>query len=289
MILLFGSTGYIGTEFKKQLELKKIPFTCCPPAKNTTFDDLYSMYQFMDYPLVDAVINAAGYTGKPNVDACENNKEETLNGNVLWTQILTDFCMFNKIPLLHVSSGCIYEGNKDGKGFTEEHAPNLRFDLNNCSFYSGTKVIAEKIVSTFEKSWICRLRIPFEQFNNKRNYISKLINYDKLLDVENSLSNKHEFVSACISIILNQVDYGIYNVTNTGSIQTRFVTDLLEKYNIVDKKFDFFKTEEDFYNSGLVIAKRSNCVLDNTKLLNTGIKMTHIEESIENCIKNFVK
>ena len=40
MIILFGSTGYIDSEFKRQLEQKQIEFKCWPNAANTTFHDL---------------------------------------------------------------------------------------------------------------------------------------------------------------------------------------------------------------------------------------------------------
>ena len=174
MIILFGSTGYIGSEFKRQLEQKQIEFKCWSDTANTTFYDLEKWYAEAGYPIIDAVINAAGYTGKPNVDACELDKESTIHGNIVWPQILTDWCMLNDITLGHVSSGCIYSGRRlDGEPFTEEDEPNFSFVQNNCSFYSGTKAIAEKIVSKWNKNYIWRLRIPFEENNNSRNYISK--------------------------------------------------------------------------------------------------------------------
>ena len=77
-----------------------------------------------------------------------------------------------------------------------------------------------KVVSKWNKSYVWRLRIPFEENNNSRNYISKMLKYEKLLQAENSISNKHEFVSACIQTILKKVPYGIYNITNTGYITT---------------------------------------------------------------------
>ena len=40
MIILFGSTGYIGSEFKRQLEELKLPFFCWPNTSKTTFADL---------------------------------------------------------------------------------------------------------------------------------------------------------------------------------------------------------------------------------------------------------
>ncbi len=286
MIILFGSTGYIGNEFKCQLEKKQIEFKCWPNAENTTFNDLESWYRESGYPSIDAVINAAGYTGKPNVDACELSKENTIHGNIIWPQILTDWCILNDIKLGHVSSGCIYSGRRlDGNPFTENDEPNFSFKQNNCSFYSGTKAIAEKIVSRWNKNYIWRLRIPFEENNNSRNYISKMLRYDKLLQAENSISNKHEFVSACIQTITNEVPFGIYNVTNTGYITTDTLIEKLKKTIAKDKNFTLIDEETLYKNYAKT--PRSNCVMSNNKLLKTGIKMKTVDESIDYCLNNW--
>lgn len=286
MIILFGSNGYIGHEFKRQLELQKVPVFLWPNTRTTTFQDLEDWYDEAGYPLVGGVINAAGYTGKPNVDACELHKEDTLHGNIAWPQILTDWCMLNDIPLGHVSSGCIYTGTRpDGKPFTEEDEPNFTFKHNNCSFYSGTKAISEDIVSKWDKSYIWRLRIPFEENNNSRNYLSKMLNYKKLLNAENSISNKQEFVSACIETMKKKVPYGIYNVTNTGHTSTEQVVSLLKSTIAKDHNFEFVE-ESEFYK---ILAKtpRSNCVMSNEKLLSTGIKMRTTEEALNYCVNNW--
>jgi UDP-glucose 4,6-dehydratase len=286
MIILFGSTGYIGSEFKCQLEQKQIEFKCWPNAENTTFNDLESWYRESGYPSIDAVINAAGYTGKPNVDACELSKENTIHGNIIWPQILTDWCILNDIKLGHVSSGCIYSGRRlDGNPFTENDEPNFSFKQNNCSFYSGTKAIAEKIVSRWNKNYIWRLRIPFEENNNSRNYISKMLRYDKLLQAENSISNKKEFVSACIQTITKKVPYGIYNITNTGYITTDMLVHKLKNTIARDKIFTLIDEKELYAN--FASAKRSNCIMDNSKILSTGIKMKDVNESLDYCLQNW--
>lgn len=286
MIILFGSNGYIGHEFKRQLELQKVPVFLWPNTRTTTFQDLEDWYDEAGYPLVGGVINAAGYTGKPNVDACELHKEDTLHGNIAWPQILTDWCMLNDIPLGHVSSGCIYTGTRpDGKPFTEEDEPNFTFKHNNCSFYSGTKAISENIVSKWDKSYIWRLRIPFEENNNSRNYLSKMLNYKKLLNAENSISNKQEFVSACIETMKKKVPYGIYNVTNTGYTSTEHVVSLLKSTIAKDHNFEFVE-ESEFYKT-LAKTPRSNCVMSNEKLLSTGIKMRTTEEALNYCVNNW--
>ena len=286
MIILFGSNGYVGSEFKKQLDELKLPVFHWPNAKTTTFADLEKWYDESGYPLIGAVINAAGYTGKPNVDACELNKEDTIHGNIVWPQILTDWCMLNDIPLAHISSGCIYEGERvDGTPFTEEDVPNFSFAQNNCSFYSGTKVIGEQVVKKWEKHYIWRLRIPFEEFDNSRNYISKILKYEKLLQAKNSISNKQEFVSACIQTILDKVPYGIYNIVNTGYITTDLLIEKLKKTIAKDKIFTVINEEELYKNYAK--APRSNCVMSNRKLLETGIKMKSVDESIDYCLNNW--
>lgn len=63
MIILFGSTGYIGSEFKLQLEQKQLKVKYWPNTSSTTFNDLEKWYESEGYPYINAVINAAGYTG----------------------------------------------------------------------------------------------------------------------------------------------------------------------------------------------------------------------------------
>jgi UDP-glucose 4,6-dehydratase len=286
MIILFGTTGYIGSEFKRQLEQLNANFICWPNGANTTFESLEKWYEKQGYPVIDAVINAAGYTGRPNVDACEKNKETTIHANIIFPQILTDWCILNDIPLGHVSSGCIYSGRRDdGKAFTEEDEPNFSFTQNNCSIYSGIKVMSEKLVRKWEKSYVWRLRMPFEEHDNPRNLISKLLKYSKLLNAENSISNKEEFVSACIQTMVKNVPYGIYNVTNTGYVSTKTIAEKIKNTIAKDKVIELIEANE-FYKS-CADTPRSNCIIDNSKLLNTGIKMKDINESLDYCLNNW--
>ena len=73
MILLLGASGYIGEAFAKELQRRKMDFV--PLARKqvdyTRFDLLL---EFLKTKKPSFVINAAGYTGKPNVDACELDK-----------------------------------------------------------------------------------------------------------------------------------------------------------------------------------------------------------------------
>jgi dTDP-4-dehydrorhamnose reductase len=291
MIYLLGGTGYVGQEFQAQLRARGIAY------KNISryefdYNEPNRLYNALSIDKPEFLINCAGYTGKPNVDACELDKANCLRGNAVLPGIIADACKKLNIPWGHVSSGCIYTSSGHvwrSNGWTEEDKPNFTFrSKGGCSWYSGTKGLGEEVLAGYDNVYIWRLRIPFNNINSPRNYLSKLMNYNTLLDATNSLSDLNEFVSACLDSYLNKLPYGIYNVTNPGKVTTKEVIELINKYKIVDKEFKFFKDESEFMK---VAAKtpRSNCVLDSSKILNAGIKLTEVHEALDKVLSNWVK
>ena len=66
---------------------------------------------------------------------------------------------------------------------------------------------------------------------------------------------------------------------------TELLIDKLKKTIAKDKVIELIDGEE-FYKS-CANTPRSNCILDNNKLLSTGIKMSNIEDSIDYCLNNW--
>lgn len=266
MVILLGATGYIGQEFKKQLEELGVETLC---VSRSTYDyyNLDTLRSLLQEKRPEFLINCAGYTGKPNVDACEDNQEETMRGNVTLVHNIAKACLMNGVPWGHVSSGCIYTGSNGANGFTELDVPNFSFDTMRCSYYSGTKAQAEEIIKSLgNQVYTWRLRIPFDEYDNSRNYLSKLLNYPRILDANNSISHKADFVKYCLTLWQTKADYGIYNVVNTHPVTTKQVTEKINEILGIDKEFLFFENENQMYSSGAARTPRSNCVLDNTKL-----------------------
>ena len=267
MVILLGSTGYIGQEFKKQLEEKGVKTQCISRAYYDYYD-LHTLREILDTKEVEFLINCAGYTGKPNVDACEDNQEEAMLANVTLAKTIAKACKMTNTPWGHVSSGCIYQGTKGAKGFTEDDMPNFSFDSPPCSFYSGTKTQGEEVIQQEGKDYyIWRLRIPFNGEDSPRNYLTKLMKYPMLLDANNSISHKSDFVKYCLALWQQKADFGIYNVVNTGAITTKDVTAKINDILGINKSFKYFASERDMYDLGAARTPRSNCVLDNTKLI----------------------
>ena len=130
-----------------------------------------------------------------------------------------------------------------------------------------------------ENAFVWRLRIPFNHQDSARNYISKLLRYQRLLEAENSISHLNEFVNACLNSWLQRIPYGTYNVTNTGSVTTRQVCNLIQQHLFPNKKFSFFENEDQFMRLAAT-TPRSNCVLDNSKLLSAGIAISDVEDAL---------
>ena len=312
MIALLGATGYIGQAFAAILRERNRPFI--PLSRKTVdYTRFDALVGFLRETKPEFLINLAGYTGKPNVDACETAQADTLAGNALLPRMIAEACAATKTPWGHISSGCIYAGAKisvNGEihvekdltkpemrallekdrsafhGFTETDPPNFSFRDLPCSFYSGTKAIGEEAIADAPQCYIYRLRIPFDEFDSPRNYLSKVQRYSKVYDNVNSISHRADYARACLDLWDLRAPFGIYNVTNPGFVTTRHVVEVLEKILKPARKFEYWESDEEFYK---VAAKtpRSNCILDTTKLLAAGVKIRGVEEALEDSLRNW--
>ena len=284
MFLILGSKGYLGSHFFKHL--RNIGEDVRGLSRSEIdYTDLDKLRTLLNDVKPRFLINAAGYTGKPNVDACEINQSECLFGNSVLPGRIRTACEEVGIPWGHVSSGCIYSGKKsNGEGWSEEDIPNFSFRNGPCSFYSGTKALGEEVLESSKNCYIWRLRIPFNHDNNPRNYLQKLLNYTILLDAENSISHINEYVKSCIDSFVNDCEPGIYNFTNVGSITTRQVVDWMREEGVTDKTFNFFENEEDFMQKAAV-ASRSNCVLNTEKSEKMGIALRPVEDAVRSALR----
>jgi dTDP-4-dehydrorhamnose reductase len=288
MIVLLGGSGYVGQAYQRLLARKNIPF------RNLARRDLdYTrpevLTAFLRELRPEFLINAAGYTGKPNVDACELHKADCLDGNAVLPGRIAQACTAAGVPWGHVSSGCIYSGARtDGTGFREDDAPNFCFRTNHCSFYSGTKALGEEVLAGTPSVYIWRLRIPFNEVDNPRNYLTKLMRYDTLLEAANSISQLDEFVAGTFACWEKRVPFGTYNVTNPGHVTTHEVVEMIKQSGVCTKPFKFFASEDDFMHKAAK-TPRSNCVMDAAKLASVGIRLTEVHEAVTTALRTWRK
>ena len=201
MIVILGGSGFVGEAFRQHLQTLGVSYRSVGRREVSMYDAdrLATTLQALKATFV---INCAGFTGRPNVDACELQKAECLAANASLPGVIAQACRSLDLPWGHVSSGCIYTGDgPQEEGFSETDLPNFTFRQNNCSFYSGCKALGEETLVNEEQVFLWRLRVPFNRNDSPRNYISKLMRYETLLEAKNSLSHLGEFVAACFSML----------------------------------------------------------------------------------------
>lgn len=312
MILLLGATGYIGHAFARELMRRQWAFHALS-RREADYSRFETLLEILGSTKPEFVLNAAGFTGRPNVDACETAQADTLQGNTLLPITVADACSATGTPWGHVSSGCIYSGahvlggdrraiERDltqprvraliesspatVQGFSEEDEPNFSFRNPPCSFYSGTKALAEEALRGRPNGFLWRLRMPFDDMDAPKNYLSKLLHYPRIYDNFNSLSHRGDFVRACLDLWERRAPFGTYNITNPGFVSTRQVVALIQKILKPARAFEYFASDEEFYRLAAK-APRCNCVLDVSKLLATGVNLRPVDEALMEALKNW--
>jgi dTDP-4-dehydrorhamnose reductase len=307
MVILFGASGFVGQRFLSYLKKEKVEVKPVSRAE-MDYTDAHGLRKLLGDYRPDFLINCAGYTGKPNVDACEANRAECLFGNVIVPLRIGEACAEYGVRWGHVSSGCIYQGHKgydaqdEAVGFLEDDEPNFSFKTGDCSFYSGTKAQAEEWLlksRAAHQLYIWRLRVPFDQYDSPRNYLSKLMRYDSLLDARNSLSHLDDFVASCWATFSHNLPAGVYNLTNPGSVTARDVVSLIqaegyarlargEKHLVgtMLKDYKFFESEFQFMKG--VKTPRSNCVLDTSKAQHFNLPLRPVRQALAESLDQWV-
>lgn len=286
-VLLLGGSGFIGSAFARELAARNVDFSSVSRAQAdyTKFDRVHSLLKKVRPELV---INCSGVTGSPNVDWCETHRKETIAGNIIAPAAISDACYDLGVILGHVSSGCIYDGPRPNDApWTEDDPPNFDFDSGRCSFYSGTKALAEWKIAANPLAYVWRLRLPFSAEPDPKNLISKLLGYPAIYDSPaNSLSHLGDCVQACVDTWLNGVKRGIYNVVNPGALTNREIVGMIQSILNPKREYDRWINESEFYRD-FALAPRSNCVLSCKKLLDTGINLRPVRGVMEESVANY--
>ncbi len=228
----------------------------------------------------DAVINAAGKTGRPNVDWCETHQIETWRANVVGPLTVAEACAASGTYLLHLASGCIFYGPSPAPGGWREddHA-------NPTAYYSRTKYAADLVLSRSPGVGIARLRMPIDGVPGDRNLITKLAAYREVIDVENSVTVVDDLVAVVAALVERRAG-GVFHVTNPGTMRHR---DLLALYReLVDPSHTYTLIGEDeLVARGLAAKARSNCVLASPRLAALGVTMRPVGEALQDAMVRY--
>ncbi|CAL0323108.1 unnamed protein product [Lupinus luteus] len=271
--LIYGRTGWIGGLLGKLCDEDGIAWE----YGKGRLEDKKSLLEDMFRVMPSHVLNAAGVTGRPNVDWCESHKVETIRTNVVGTLNLADICKEHGLYLMNFATGCIFEYDKEhplgsGIGFKEEDKPNFIG-----SFYSKTKAMVEDLLKEYDNVCTLRVRMPISSdLNNPRNFITKISNYNKVVNIPNSMTVLDELLPIAIEMAKRNLK-GIWNFTNPGVISHSEILELYKEYINPKFKWENFNLEE---QAKVIVAPRSNNEMDALKLKKEFPDLLPIKDSI---------
>ncbi|KAI3905882.1 hypothetical protein MKW92_019441 [Papaver armeniacum] len=271
--LIYGRTGWIGGLLGKICEKQGIAYEYGSgrlEERSTLVADIRKVKP-------THVFNAAGVTGRPNVDWCEDHRTETIKTNVTGTLTLADVCRQNGLLMMNFATGCIFEYDAEhpegsGIGFKEEDTPNFAG-----SFYSKTKAMVEELLKEYDNVCTLRVRMPISSdLSNPRNFITKISRYNKVVNIPNSMTVLDELLPIAVEMAKRNLR-GIYNFTNPGVVSHNEILEMYKEYINQDFKWSNFTLEE---QAKVIVAARSNNEMDASKLKNEFPELLSIKDSL---------
>ena len=171
------------------------------------------------------VVNAAAFT---DVDACETQQELAFYVNADGPRNLAAICADMNIPLMHISTDYVFDGEKT-EPYVEEDEP------RPLSVYGRSKLRGEQEVQKhLARSWIVRICGVFGPY--RKNFVSFVVEQGKTKQPlkivrDQRLAPTYTFDAAAgIGEILRRGPFGIYHLTNQGfTSRAEFTQEILRQ------------------------------------------------------------
>ena len=275
-ILILGN-GYVGGYVYAQLSRNTELDVSLESKAVLDYTDEYYLRDYMKEHCFDYLINAQGFTGRPNVDQAEQEKEACWKYNVQVPVMFNTVCRELHVQPIHITSGCVFAGYD--KAWSEADEPNFGVFNSDASFYSTSKHAFE---SVSDNGITIRIRMPFCDTLHDRSYLTKIHKYDNLISAVNSKTYIPELVDFIEQIIEDgRTGHDVVHFTNSEPLETAGVVELMREAGLENENWSWV----DFEELGCK-ANRSNCILDTTKLKEEyGFTMLTETEALKKALK----
>jgi dTDP-glucose 4,6-dehydratase len=289
-IIVYGSNGWIGNQFITILENNKIDFIKGKSRIDNNESLLQEIYEINPTHIVSFIGRTHGIIGDKKyttIDYLEQEGKltENVRDNLYSPLLLAHICKEKKIHYTYLGTGCIFKYDinhpfgQEKDGFTEDELPNF-FG----SSYSIVKGFTDRIFHLYKDTALnLRIRMPITGEENPRNFITKIVTYDKVCSVPNSMTVLPELLPKVLDMMKKQIT-GTINLTNPGLISHNEIFEMYKE--IVDPSFKWknFSQEE---QRKILAADRSNNYLDTFLLEKLYPDIKNIKDSVKNCLYEY--
>lgn len=275
--LIYGGNGWIGNKFIKLLE--ELEETVI--IANARADNDIDVQDEIETLKPDRVICCIGRTHGPEcntIDYIEDKLMINIRDNLYGPFILASVCNRKDIHMTYIGTGCIFTYEDDKRLFTEEDLPNY-FG----SGYSIVKGFTDRMMKHFKNVLNARIRMPIDNKDNKRNFITKIAGYKNICSIQNSMTVLSDILPILIDMAKRDIR-GTYNMTNPGTIEHNEVLEMYRTYVEPNKEWNNFSVAE---QRSVLKSDRSNNELDVTKLKTLYPELKNIKESVEHVMRTY--
>lgn len=303
-VLIYGHRGWIGEQVVELLktEVSKI---ILGQARGDNVEDLRKEIRLERPTHIMAFIGRThgkiGDKEYKTIDYLEQPGKlvENVRDNLFSPLLLAILCQLQGIHFTYMGTGCIFEyddnhgypppsdddpnvfDSEKVVGFTEEDLPNF-FG----SSYSTVKGFTDRLMHLYEDTVLnVRIRMPITGMVHGRNFITKIVNYEKVCSVPNSMTVLPVLLPLMIDMALKKKT-GTINLVNPGLISHNEILSLYKE--IINPAFTWknFNLEE---QARILAAGRSNNLLDTSKLVEMYPQVPSIREGVIQCLKEMAQ
>jgi dTDP-4-dehydrorhamnose reductase len=266
-VLLFGS-GWIGSQLVALLTSKNINVHIA----SARADDEAAIREEIKTHQPTHVVSCIGRT-HGTVDGVHVNTIDYLEypgklldnmrDNLFAPLLLAKLCDEHDIHYTYIGTGCIFEYDDEhplgdvAHGFTEDSKPNF-FG----SSYSIVKGFTDQMMKWCPNALNVRIRMPITAESNPRDFISKIVAYEKICSMANSMTVLDELLPLLVDMMEHK-RVGTVQLTNPGVISHEEILQMYKELIDPSKTWETMSYET---QSTLLKSKRSNNCLDTTLL-----------------------
>jgi 3,5-epimerase/4-reductase len=279
-VIVFGAKGWIGSQFVPILKKEKHEVI----ETDVRADNEIEVAKILDKYQPTHVISFIGRTHGPGystIDYLElpGKLESNIRDNLYGPIVLATLCSTRGIHYTYLGTGCIFlSDDPENSDYKEDSLPDF-FG----SSYSVVKGFTDRLMhmDTFKNNVLnVRIRMPITADRSPRSFITKIIKYDKICSVPNSMTVLPEMLPILYKMMMSK-KVGTINLTNPGVISHN---DILQMYKeTVDPSFTWknFTIEE---QNKILLSKRSNNHMNTDKLKSWYPEILPIRQSVHNCL-----
>jgi UDP-glucose 4,6-dehydratase len=273
-VLVWGGRGWIGGLFEK--ELRTQGWEVCHAASRADYREAVAAEIASVNP--SHLVSLIGRTHGPGfstIDYLEQpgKLQENMRDNLYGPLVLAEAARRAKKHLLYMGTGCIFTGPED-ELFTETAEPNF-FG----SAYSTVKGFTDRLMAAYPEVLNVRIRMPIHSQDNPRNFITKIIQYQKINSIPNSMSVLDDIIPLLVKAMEDRVG-GTLNAVNPGVLEHSEILRMYRDLQNPEHTWEELDTRE-LMEGRHVVAARSNNHLDTTRIKNLFPELPTLRDSVE--------